>query len=95
MLNLVEEMLTNDPETKLGIEEVALLLGISSNAAKARIRRARRKGYDLPVVGYRTSTKGQKQALLRLIDLIIANIGGGDWGFPDWPQQPRRPNPGT
>lgn len=95
MLNLVQEMLTNDPDTQLGIEEVALLLDVSIDAAKARIRRARVKGHVVPVVGYRTSPKGQKQALHRLADLIKANIGG-DWGFPDWPKQPRRrPNPGT
>lgn len=98
MLNLVEEMLSNDPDTELGIEEVAFLLGVSIDAAKARIRRAREKGYDLPVVGYRTSPKGQQQALHRLADLVKANNIARDLGFPNWPTQTRRrgrPNPGT
>jgi hypothetical protein len=97
MLNLVEEMLSSDPDTELGIEEVAFLLRISTDAAKARIRRAREKGYDVPVVGFRTSPKGQQQALHRLADLIKANNIARDLGFPNWPKQSRRgrPHPST
>lgn len=100
LLNLVQEMLTNDPEALLGYEEIALLLGVSIEAAKAKIRRAREKGYDVPVVDYRISSKGQKQAVHRLTDLIKANNIARDLGIniADWPKQPRRrrhPNPGT
>jgi biotin operon repressor len=98
VLNIADETLFNDPDRLLTIEEVALLLGISEAAVKARIRRARRAGYELPVADSRVSAKGQKQNQYRLADMIKVNGIGRDLGtgIADWPKQPRqrpRPNP--
>ena len=91
-LNVVDEVLLNDPERLVTIEEVALFLGISEAAAKARIRRARNAGYDLPVVDQRVSGKGQTQNQHRLADLVKVNSIGRDLGtgMPDWPEPRRR-----
>ena len=100
LLNIVEETLSSNPEQLLDIEKITFLLGVSEDAAKQRIRRARDKGHDIPVVDYRTSPKGQQQALCRLADLIKANNIARDLGvgIADWPKQTRRrgrPNPST
>lgn len=100
VLDIVDEVVFNDPDRLLTVEEVALLLGISEAAVKARIRRARKAGYDLPVAGSRVSAKGQKQNQYRLADMVKVNGIGRDLGtgIADWPKQARRrprPNPST